>query len=387
VVVVSGGIALDQYIDGVLVGPQPSAIAGSLTIPVVWLLVRDVTGSLNTAHLTAALVTFNPLHLWYSQEARPYAMLFLAVCLATFCLAHALRSGSRSGWVGFTGFTVLAGFIHLIGFVLLLFVGYVGIMFLASALTGKAYSVRYTLPGLIGFLGLVGAALHRARTPLGPLCAALLLVLFAWADAQWFFSPSYRKDDSRAVVRWLSRHLPPGSEVAVAPRYATKVVAYYASKQNAELHIIPVTPNARWSRNAPAALLLTRLHHVPDPAGLVASFRSTAGGELRSHQGIGYEVFLRSSDPVVSPCPLDDRTDRWHPVAEQVVADQGLPRRTTVVRLSCGLASTSSGRSTVAVTERTAASLSFAALAISLRKIPPTYLIAIRLHHARLSLQ
>ena len=396
----------------------PSAIAGSLTIPVVWLLAREMTANLNTAHLTATLLTFNPLHLWYSQEARPYAMLVLAACLATVFLARALRSSSRGAWLGFTGFTALAVFIHLVGLVLLLvawvwgivdakrqqlvrpllgssavvlacagplaisialasaripgtgspprpptgleipytvlsyvtgysfgpslrdiqnlgptaalaahpiesalaivavagllilitrhhqacltgftvlFASYVGVIFLASVITGKAYSIRYTLPGLIGFLGLIAVALRSSRAPLGRALPALLLILFAWADAQWFFSPSYWKDDSRAAVRWLSGHLPPGSKVAVAPDYAIRILTHYAGEQSAEFQIVPAIPNERWTNDAPVALVLTRLHHVPDHANLVATFRRMAGGSLLNHRGLGYDVYVRQS--------------------------------------------------------------------------------------------
>ncbi len=391
----------------------PSAIAGGLTIPVVWLIMRDLSRSLSIAHVTAALLAFNPLHLWYSQEARPYALLVLAASLAIYFLVEAMHGTGRRGWLGFTVFATLTVFTHLVGILLLvvawawcvldgrrrqlaksllgasavilgcaapllisialasaqipgtgspprpttgleipytllcyvagysfgpslrdiqnvgplaalaahpfqsalaivavtgsvvlaarhyrtysvglafLFAAFVGLIFLASVVTGKAFSVRYTLPGLIGFLGLIAVAGARGR--LGWTWTTFLLVLFAWADIQWFSSPTYWKDDTRATAKWLAERLPPGSEVAVAPGYATRILAYYADRANARLRIVPATPDGRWMEGVPAALVVTRLHHLPDSEQIVSAFRRRAGAQLISHRGIGYDVYV-----------------------------------------------------------------------------------------------
>ena len=56
-----------------------SAVAGTLTIPVAWLLIRELTRSRAVALLSTALLAVNPLHIWYSQEARAYALLVLTL--------------------------------------------------------------------------------------------------------------------------------------------------------------------------------------------------------------------------------------------------------------------------------------------------------------------
>ena len=62
-----------------------SAIAGVMTIPLVYLLGRLAFGpgrGRATGLFAAALAAFSPLHLMYGQEARPYALLTLAAVIA-----------------------------------------------------------------------------------------------------------------------------------------------------------------------------------------------------------------------------------------------------------------------------------------------------------------
>jgi mannosyltransferase len=396
----------------------PSAAAGVLTIPAVWLLTREITGSVRTPLACASLVALNPLHLWYSQEARPYALLMLLVTVASLFLVHALREEGRAAWPGFASATLLAVFTHLTGLLLLpvawiwtiaagkwrrqvrpllsvsglvvacvaplllaiarasarvpgngsperpptgleipytlftflagysfgpplrdiqnlgagaavathpvetglvvaalaallvfilraygrdmtgftaLVAAYIGMTFLASVMTGKAYSVRYTLPALIGFLSLVGIGLNRIASLLGRASLALVLLLFAWADAQWFYSSEYHKDDSRAVVRWLAARLPEGSTVVTAPGYVSKILTYYAWRQEAAISFIPADSASDSPR--PAALVLTRLHHVTDPRSVKDWFRRIGGGHAREDGVGGYDVLTTAGDP------------------------------------------------------------------------------------------
>ena len=68
-----------------------SALIGALTIPAAWLAGRELV-SARAGLVTAALVAFNPLLVWYSQEARSYAFLVL---FATLALAFFARSARR----------------------------------------------------------------------------------------------------------------------------------------------------------------------------------------------------------------------------------------------------------------------------------------------------
>jgi mannosyltransferase len=67
-----------------------SALAGVATVAVAWGVGRELAGR-RAALATALLVAVNPLFVWYSQEARVYALFVLAVALALWCFLRALR--------------------------------------------------------------------------------------------------------------------------------------------------------------------------------------------------------------------------------------------------------------------------------------------------------
>jgi len=67
----------------------PSVLFGVLSIPLFYAVVRHRGGS-GLALTAAALLALSPLHIWYSQEARPYALLLLLSLVALFALQLAL---------------------------------------------------------------------------------------------------------------------------------------------------------------------------------------------------------------------------------------------------------------------------------------------------------
>lgn len=70
-----------------------SALFGSATIPLAFELGRRVAGR-RTGLVAAALCAFNPLLVWYSQEARSYALMVLLTGLTLLALIHVLESPS-----------------------------------------------------------------------------------------------------------------------------------------------------------------------------------------------------------------------------------------------------------------------------------------------------
>src|SRR4051812_7717935 len=70
-----------------------SAVFGTLTIPLAFVLGRDLVGR-STGVAAAALCAFNPLLIWYSQEARSYALLVLLTGLTLWALLRVLDDPS-----------------------------------------------------------------------------------------------------------------------------------------------------------------------------------------------------------------------------------------------------------------------------------------------------
>jgi mannosyltransferase len=71
-----------------------SALAGVATVPVAYLLGAELS-SRRAGIVAAALVAVNPMLLWYSQEARAYALFALLTALSLLYFARALERGRR----------------------------------------------------------------------------------------------------------------------------------------------------------------------------------------------------------------------------------------------------------------------------------------------------
>ncbi len=71
-----------------------SAVAGVATVPVAYRLGLELRGR-RAGLMAAALVAVNPMLLWYSQEARSYALLALLCAVSLLYCVRARRSGAR----------------------------------------------------------------------------------------------------------------------------------------------------------------------------------------------------------------------------------------------------------------------------------------------------
>jgi mannosyltransferase len=84
-----------------------SAVAGVATIPVAYLVGRELRGR-RAGLLAAALVAVNPMLLWYSQEARAYALLGLFCALSLLYFVRAHERGGRRAFTLWGVFSALA---------------------------------------------------------------------------------------------------------------------------------------------------------------------------------------------------------------------------------------------------------------------------------------
>ncbi|HEX6781542.1 MAG TPA: glycosyltransferase family 39 protein [Solirubrobacterales bacterium] len=71
-----------------------SALAGVATVPVAFFAGRELRGE-RAGLIAAALVAVNPMLLWYSQEARAYALLGFFCALSLLYCVRALQTGTR----------------------------------------------------------------------------------------------------------------------------------------------------------------------------------------------------------------------------------------------------------------------------------------------------
>ncbi len=69
-----------------------SALFGALTIPVAYMVAVELYDR-RAGLITAAIVAVNPMFVWYSQEARAYALLVLLTAVSLLFFLRALRTG------------------------------------------------------------------------------------------------------------------------------------------------------------------------------------------------------------------------------------------------------------------------------------------------------
>lgn len=183
---------------------------------------------------------------------------------------------------------------------LLLSVGFVAV---ASLVTDFPYNIRYTLPALVAFVALVAALTTCARWPaLVRLLVVGVLLVGLWADAQWFYSPAYRKGDSRAVAQWLVDHQPQVRSWTVLPDYLSLCVVWYLQDHPEILSRLhpPTGPQTTSFPPIPDVLIIGRRHHIREPDKLIAAYQARAG-ELQTNLSIaGFEIY----------CPAGRRTIR-----------------------------------------------------------------------------
>jgi hypothetical protein len=85
-----------------------SALAGTASVLVVYLAARALPLSRRAALIAAAAVAVSPVLIWFSQDARAYALVFLLTALSFLFFARARRSRSRRDLAWWAAFSALA---------------------------------------------------------------------------------------------------------------------------------------------------------------------------------------------------------------------------------------------------------------------------------------
>jgi uncharacterized membrane protein len=139
-----------------------SALAGVATVPVAYALGAQLSGR-RAGIVAAALVAVNPMLIWYSQEARAYALFALLTALSLLYFVRALEGGRRRDFIAWGIASALALATHY----------FAAFPIVAEALWLLRRRGRETAPGL----GILAAA--------GLLLAPLALHQMSIGHAEW----------------------------------------------------------------------------------------------------------------------------------------------------------------------------------------------------------
>jgi hypothetical protein len=144
---------------------MPSIIAGTALVPALFLTGRELFDR-RTGLVAAAFGACAPLVIWYSQEARMYALFMLLATLAVWAQVHAIRDGRVRWWVTYAGLTIALLYTHYFSVIP------VGVQQLAFAAVAwrRAHRGESIAPLLIG-CALTWLAVTLALLPLAPFVA------------------------------------------------------------------------------------------------------------------------------------------------------------------------------------------------------------------------
>src|SRR4051812_16845270 len=126
-----------------------SAVIGTATVPVMFAAGKELV-SRRAGLIAAALTATSPLMIWYSQEARAYALLVLFGAASLYCFARVLNDPTRGNFVAFGVVSGLALLSHYLAG--LLFIAEVVVLYWEPA-------HRKATRWVVGAYVLLGAAL------------------------------------------------------------------------------------------------------------------------------------------------------------------------------------------------------------------------------------
>jgi len=86
--------------------------AGALSVAAVAFLAREIGATKPAAVFASVLLAVSPLAVFYSQEARPYALVVLASILSHIALLRLLESGSERAFAGFVAASTIGVHLH-----------------------------------------------------------------------------------------------------------------------------------------------------------------------------------------------------------------------------------------------------------------------------------
>lgn len=182
----------------------------------------------------------------------------------------------------------------------LLLVLSVGMVALCAAASGFPYNVRYTLAGLLAFLGLMAAlAAELRRSVWARLSLAGIVAVGLWADGQWFYDAAYQKDDACSVANWLVNNHSQVKTWTVLPAYLSEPVEWYLIAHPEVLSCRCPSKEDRTTSFPPVpnVLILGRRHHLEQAENLVSAYKAAAGKTGLIRNFTGFELYVQEPVP------------------------------------------------------------------------------------------
>jgi uncharacterized membrane protein len=192
---------------GLLALRMPSALSGVGLVWIGWAIGAEL-GSRRTAITLAAIVAVNPMFVWYSQEARSYALytLLAGASLLCFLRARRLRTSRSLAWWSLS--SVLAMFTHLFAVFL---VAPEALLLAHGVLARRSRGDARARTATIAALGTVaGSSRSRATTCSAP--TALSSATACWRSARCPHSAR-----SPCSARWSSHAASQASSATRSP--------------------------------------------------------------------------------------------------------------------------------------------------------------------------
>jgi uncharacterized membrane protein len=151
---------LRRWGDGAFVLRLPAAIAGALAVVAIFVLGRSLLGS-RGGMVAALLMAVMPYSVWYSQEARHYALFMLLTIVQMYFAFAVVKRGRPLDWLGLAIFTIFNLYTHYLALetttAVLVFVG----GFILVELLGRASrAVKAAAAVLLVFGAALAALVH-----------------------------------------------------------------------------------------------------------------------------------------------------------------------------------------------------------------------------------
>lgn len=226
-------------------GRLPSVLAGAASVPLLYYVGRTLV-SREAALVASCLLALSPLHIRYSREARPYAVLICAALLLILLFAQGGLVTGKARVAKVAVLCVVLAWLHYIGLVFA--IAGLGVLIVKSGRGSRwiaAVALIACLP--VGVLLIAGLGGHSSATTGVAVTAAQITTFVGWLgavghsvlDPRVWFLPALAACGLVVAPRAV-KFLPLVLVVATIPAIAVALLPSYALYARYGVHLIPV---------------------------------------------------------------------------------------------------------------------------------------------------